>query len=83
MENIPESIRGRMPSDLLEYVLEQKSVTDLPISEQDPADVACELFNIGPFALKAYYPASPGNDTVVFVHLPGGESQALIWLLQL
>lgn len=52
MEIIPKPIRQRMPQDLLQYVLKQKTVADIPVCEQDPADVAFEVISAGSFEIK-------------------------------
>jgi len=65
-------IRERMPQDLLQYVLEQRTLADIPVCEREPADVASEVISAGPFEMKAYFPASSSGRTVVFMHLPGG-----------
>ncbi|KAF2789424.1 alpha/beta-hydrolase [Melanomma pulvis-pyrius CBS 109.77] len=72
MEKIPESLCQRMPQDLLQYVLKQKTMTNIPVSEKDPADVATEVISAGPFEMKAFFPSSTSGNTVVFMHLPGG-----------
>jgi hypothetical protein len=72
MEIIPEPIRERMPQDLLQYVLKQKTIAHIPICEQEPADVAFEVISAGSFKIKVYFPVSSSGKTVVFMHLPGG-----------
>ena len=75
METLSEPIRERMPPDLLQYILKQETVTSVPICEQEPAPVAFETIPLGAFEMKAYFPISPSDETVVFMHLPGGKSQ--------
>jgi hypothetical protein len=72
METIPEAVRRRMPRDLLQYILEKKTLDDIPICETEPADVAFEVIPAGSFEIKAYFPVSSSGKTVVFMHLPGG-----------
>ena len=36
-----------MPQDLLKYVREQKAIADVPICEQEPAEVAFEIISAG------------------------------------
>lgn len=69
---IPESIRARMPQDLLEYLRKQTTLADIPVCEQEPANVPFEVISAGSFEIKAYFPVSPSGKTVVFMHLPGG-----------
>ena len=69
---IPESIRKRMPQDLLQYLLKQTTLADIPVCEQEPADVTFEVIPAGSFKIKAYFPVSSSGKTVVFMHLPGG-----------
>jgi hypothetical protein len=72
MEIIPEPVRERMPQDLLQYILKQKTLADIPTCEREPAKVASEVIPAGPFEIKVYYPVSSSGQTVVFMHLPGG-----------
>jgi hypothetical protein len=70
------AVRERMPQDLLRYVLKQKTITDIPICEQEPAGVAFEVIPAGSFEIKVYFPGSSSGKTVVFMHLPGGKPKA-------
>ncbi len=60
-----------MPRDLLKYVREQQAVAEIPICEQEPADVAFKIISAGSFEMKVYFPVSHSGTTVVFMHLPG------------
>lgn len=71
MERLSGSICERMPQDLFQY-MQQNIIADIPVCEQEPADVAVEVLSAGPFEMKAYFPVSHRDKTVVFVHLPGG-----------
>ena len=73
MEVLTEPVRERLPQDLLQYILKQKTVAKIPICEQEPANVAFETITAGAFEMKAYFPVSSNEETVVFMHLPGGE----------
>lgn len=75
---IPESVRQRMPPDLLDIVPESRTA-DVPIRERDPADVETEVIPAGPFEMKAYFPSIRWEKTVVFVHFPGGKSERLLY----
>jgi len=72
MEILSQRIRGRMPRDLLQYLLKQKTIADIPICEHEPANVDFEVIPAGSFEMKAYFPVSYSGKTVVFMHLPGG-----------
>ena len=69
---IPNHIRERMPQDLLQYIVQQESLANIPICEREPADVASKIVPAGPFGINVYFPAPSSNETVVFMHLPGG-----------
>ena len=72
IQQSPGHIQERMPQDLLRYIREQKAVADVPICEQEPADVAFEIISAGAFEMKIYFPVYCSGTTVVFMHLPGG-----------
>jgi len=61
-----------MPRDLLRYIVEQKAIADVPICEQEPANVAFEIISAGSFEMKVYFPVSRNGKNVVFMHLLGG-----------
>ncbi len=67
-----------MPHHLTEYrpAIEWLTITNVPVSEEDPAEVATEVISLRPFAVKAYFPSSTSGNTLVFLHLPGGQSRA-------
>ena len=54
-------------------VLKQKTAANVPVCEQEPANVAFETISAGAFEMKAYFPVSSSDKTVVFMHLPGGK----------
>jgi hypothetical protein len=73
MELLAQTIRERMPQDLQQYISQQKTTTNIPVCEQVPADVNCEIISAGAFEMKAYFPVSTSDKTVVFLHFPGGK----------
>ncbi|KAK5083833.1 hypothetical protein LTR05_006339 [Lithohypha guttulata] len=71
MEAIAE-LWQRMPEDLRQYLEEQTSLDDIPICEQEPADVASEVILVGAGQIKVYFPEFSHGKMVVFLHFPGG-----------
>ena len=62
MEVLTEPIRERLPQDLPQYILKQKTIADIPICEQEPANVAFEIITAGAFEMTAYFPVSSNED---------------------
>ncbi len=71
-EKSPKVILECVPQDLRQYVLKKENDADFPVCEQEPAGVVGEVISAGPFEIKAYFPSPSTNETVVFIHLPGG-----------
>lgn len=40
MKNLSKPVLERMPPDLAQYILNQKTITDVSVCEQEPAGVA-------------------------------------------
>ncbi|KAK5074437.1 hypothetical protein LTR70_010238 [Exophiala xenobiotica] len=71
METIAESILQRMPGDLRQYLEKQTNLDDIPICEQEPANVASEVIHVGHSRIKVYFPEFSPAKMVVFLHFRG------------
>ncbi len=72
IENFSKPVLERMPPDLFQYILTPKTITDVPVCEQRPADVVSEVISARSFEIKACFPVSSSSRIVVCMHLPGG-----------
>lgn len=70
IENFSKPVLERMPPDQFQYILTQKTITHVPVCEQEPADVVSEVISVASFEIKACFPVSSSNRTVVSMHLP-------------
>lgn len=69
----PTSLYQRMREDLRQYLEKQASLDDIPICEQEPANVVSEVVSMGSSQIKVHFPDSSPRKMVVFLHFPGGE----------
>lgn len=74
MDGVSESVRQRMPQDLLQFCQQHRGSANLPVCEQESADVATEVISDTPEGgMKAYFPTIPKEPTAVVLHFPGGK----------